>query len=348
MRDIFAASNYSRSQLYKWLQDIQERKRREPEQLREEVVENAATVISAFPHFGGKKGQAFMLYHGLGFVGQKAYDSIKKHVNRVLRQVVSGRKDIPAGKEKYEHIRPEGIGQIWAEDFTEIVIDGAALKLAILIDVFSQYILGWALALRATENLVAKPVRQALAANGGKAPEMFLLRDNGRQYASEGHGRLLAAHEIIERNTPAFTPQYNGAVECGGKEYKNVFYNVWERRQRNGTDKEKSLLERAELAAAETVQLLNHEIPRPAHGGVTPASVHQGQQEVMQAQIEEYRQEELARAEPPPLSRPYWDILKDGVKADLMSTKELLTKLAFFGMRPLRRVAQLNREVWGN
>jgi hypothetical protein len=33
---------------------------------------------------------------------------------------------------------------------------------------------------------------------------------------------------------------------------------------------------------------------------------------------------------------------------NVMSTKELLTKLAFFGMRPFRQVAKLNREVWRN
>jgi hypothetical protein len=41
-------------------------------------------------------------------------------------------------------------------------------------------------------------------------------------------------------------------------------------------------------------------------------------------------------------------VIKDGVQAELMSTRELLTKLAFFEMRPLRRVAKLNQEVWGN
>jgi transposase InsO family protein len=55
---------------------------------------------------------------------------------------------------------------------------------------------------------------------------MFLLRDNGKQYISEKHNRLLAAHEIVGRHIPPYTPQYNGAVECGCKEFKNVFYNV--------------------------------------------------------------------------------------------------------------------------
>lgn len=173
-----------------------------------------------------------MLYHEFGYIGQKAYDSLKKQVYRVLRQEVFCRKDLPASRGKYEHISPERIGQIWAEDFTEIVLDGTSFKLALLIDVFSQYILGWALARRATESLVAIPVRQALAANGGSPPELFLLQDNGRQYVSDDHCRLLEAHEIVGRHVPAYTPQYNGAVECGGKEFKNAFYNVWERRER--------------------------------------------------------------------------------------------------------------------
>ncbi|MBW2113212.1 MAG: hypothetical protein JRH00_17665, partial [Deltaproteobacteria bacterium] len=43
-----------------------------------------------------------------------------------------------------------------------------------------------------------------------------------------------------------------------------------------------------------------------------------------------------------------WDVIKQGVQAELISTKEVLTKLAFFVMRPLRRIAKINQEVWGN
>lgn len=349
LREICTACIHSLSQLYKWRKEAtRDRKVREQKVLEEHVIENAAALIATYPHFGGVKGQAFMLYHGLGLIGQKAYGNIKKNIKRVLRQEVSGRKDLPAGGGQYEHIRPERIAQIWAEDFTEIVLDGVSFKLALLIDVFSQYILGWALARRATESLVAIPVHQALAANANKPPEKFLLEDNGKQYVSEKHSGLLDAHEIVARHVPAYTPQYNGAVECGGKEFKNVFYNVWERRNRTATDKEKTFDDRAQLAAAECVHLLNGVIPRASLGGVTPADVQHGRKAQRQKVIDQYRQEQEARGTPPPLSRPFWDVLKGGVKANVMSTKELLTKLAFFGMRPLRQVAKLNREVWGN
>lgn len=343
-----AASHHSRSQLYQWCSGVSERKPRQPKVLAEEVLARATAVIVMFPHFGGGKGQAYLLYHQLGLIGQRAFDGLKKMVKRILCQEASGRRDRPGGREAYTHIRPQGVGQIWAEDFTEVVVDGETFKIALLIDVYSHYILGSALARRATEALVARPVLQALEVSAGKPPKLFLLEDNGRQYTSEDHQRLLTSHEIVSRHVPPYTPQYNGAVECGGKEFKNVFYTQWEARPATAADKEKNRLEEAEQVAAATVRLLNQVIPRPALGGVTPADVQQGEKEQRQQEIERYRLVEQAKPDPPPLSQPIWEVVKQEVKAEMMGTKELLTKLAFFGMRPLRRVAQLNREVWGN
>lgn len=343
---LYGACLHSRSQLYQWEKGIVDRKARASKVLDENLVEDTARIISDFPHFGGAKGQAYLLYHGIGFIGQKAYDGIKSKVRRVLIQEVSQR-DVPRSC-RYEHVRPDGIGQIWAEDFTQLAVNGVRFKVALLIDVFDQYILGCSVDRRATEALVAVPVQQALAASGGRPPAKFLLEDNGTQYVSERHQRMLKAHDIVSRNIPACTPQYNGSVECGGKEFKNLFYNVWERLERNHTDKEKSIDKRAHQAVAETVDLSNFQIPRPALGGVTPADVHFGLHQQRQKEISTYREQQMAKRTSKPLSRSIWDVIKQGVQAELMGAKELLTKLAFFGMRPLRRIAKINQEVWGN
>ena len=343
---IYGACGHSRSQLYQWEKGLMDRKARVPNVLDEKLIEDTARVVGDFPHFGGAKGQAYLLYHGIGFIGQKAYDGIKKKVRRVLIQEVS-QKDVP-GKCRYEHVRPEGIGEIWAEDFTQLAVNGIRFKVALLIDVFDQYILGCSVDRRATEALVAVPVQQALAANGGRPPAKFLLEDNGTQYVSERHQRLLKAHDIVSRNIPACTPQYNGSVECGGKEFKNLFYNVWERLERNHADKKKSIDERVHQAVAETVDLSNFQVPRPALGGVTPSDVHFGLHQQRQKELATYREQQLRKKISKPLSGSIWDVIKRGVQAELMGTKELLTKLAFFGMRPLRRIAKINQEVWGN
>jgi transposase InsO family protein len=283
-----------------------------------------------------------MLYHELGSISEKGYDRIKKNARRIFLQEVNRRRLFPE-REGYEHIRPRKVGEIWAEDFTEVTVEGHTFKAALLLDVFDQYYLGRAVAPVATAALVGRPVDQALKANGGQGPERFLLSDNGKQYISTKHQRYLTSTEIVQRLIPACVPQYNGSAECGMRDFKSVFYNVWERMKREGADEGKSLLARVEAAVEETVRLLNEAIPRPSLGGVTPADVHYGRKEVRQKEIREYRETEEAR-EVPPWERGYWDVLKSGLGIDRMSSGELLTKLAFFYRKPLRRIARQNRE----
>jgi transposase InsO family protein len=344
---IVSQSCFSRSQLYRWLKGEQlERKQRARKVLPEQTVENAACVIGMFPHFSGRKGQDYLLYHELGLIGEKAYEGIKRSVRQLFLEEV-GRRELFGEKAFYEHIRPQAVGEIWAEDFTELVVEGATFRVALLQDVFDQYYLGRAVAQRATASLVGRPVDQALVAEGGRVPKRFLLSDNGSQYISEQHGELLTSQQIVQRRIPACVPQYNGWIECGMRQFKSVFYNVWERRKREAADEEKSLLERVEAAVAETTDLLNDAIPRPCLGGVTPADVHFGRQEAEQARVQQYQEAEKARCDVAPWQRSYREILKSGLGLLKMTSGELLTKLAFFGRKPLRRIAQRNRESVG-
>jgi len=310
----------------------------------EATVENAAAVVARFPHFGGRKGQAFMLYHELGLIGMRAYDRIKRNVKRLLSQEVSRRRILP-GREFYEHVRAQQVGEIWAEDFTDVTVEGRTFKAAVLLDTYDTYYLGAAADNRATAALVRRPVDQALEKTGGKGPEKFLLSDNGSQYISAAHGQLLTSAEIVRRRIPACVPQYNGCVEGGMRDLKSVFYNVWEKRVRERADEEKSLLERVEAALSETVRLMNEEIPRPSLGGVTPADIHAGNRGAKRQQIQAYRQKESFRRNVPPWTRSYWEVLKSAVAAAQLTESELLTKLAFFCPNPLRRIARRNREL---
>lgn len=342
-----AQTRHSRSQLYRWLsgEDL-DRRERERKKMPEETVENAVNVIAMLPHMGGRKGQAYLLYHKLGLIGMNAYDRIKVNVGRFLGQEVSRRKLLPAPI-TYEHVRPQRPGQIWAEDFTELAVEGHTFKLALLLDTFDQYYLGWAVDFRASAALVGLPVTQALEKSEGRGPEQFLLSDNGSQYISDEHGRLLTSAEIVQRRIPACVPQYNGTVEGGMREFKSVFYNVWERRKRGPADEEKQLLGRVQSSVEETVAQISEAIPRPALGGVTPADVHHGKREAKQQEINRYREAEESRRDIPPWKRNYGAILRSGLQVEKMSDQELLTKLAFFGRRPLRRIAKRNRECVG-
>ena len=344
---ITAQSPFSRSQLYRWEKgEGLERKQREGKLLPEETVENAVKTIATFPHFGGRKGQAYMDYHRLGHLGQKEYGKIKRNLRRLFMQEVNRRR-LFRERESYEHVRPPAPGRIWGEDITDLVVERTQFKVALVLDVFDGYYLGAEAGRRATAEFVGAPVKQALELTDGQGPSEFLLSDNGSQYVSEKHRELLTSKEIVHRLIPACVPQYNGTVEGGMREFKSVFYNVWERRCREGAGEEEKLLDRVRAAVRETVELLNESIPRPSLGGVTPADVHFGRHEAKRKEVRQYVEKEKARKDVPPWRRSYWEILKSGLGLEEMSDGELLTKTAFFHRKPLRRIAQRNRESVG-
>ena len=116
------------------------------------------------------------------------------------------------------------------------------------------------------------------------------------------------------------------------RQFKSVFYNVWERRKREGVDEEKSLVRRVEAAVVEAVALLNESIPRPCLGGVTPADVHYDRNEAKEKQLREYREVQEARCDVAPWRRSFSAVLKSGLGLADMASGELLTKFVSFNL----------------
>lgn len=320
-------SYYSRSQFYTWLNagidGIAERKARECKPVSEDVVRSAVEVIRDYPHFGARKGTCYMIYHQSGYIPQHLYKSIKKIVKRLIFQEVSRRHLLPA-RTSYRHERAQAAGEIWAEDFSQIRV----------------------------------PVEQSLELNNGHGPKRFLLSDNGPQYVKTLHGDFLEKLGIIQKRIPSCHPEYNGSVECGIKEFKNVFYNVWadmetENRKKSEGEgvkvEEESLLERVQLAVAETIRKMNDEIPRPSLKGVTSADAWKGialeRREINRTYLEKEREKKEVMK---PWNRKAWSVIKERLFKDDVSNLELLTKFCFFLKRPLRKLANLGCEVLGN
>ena len=178
----------SKSQLYSWLNDgVHERKVRECKPVSKGVVKAALDVIWKYPHFGGVKGQCYMIYYQLGYLPQHLYKSLKEMVKRLIFQEVSNRK-LLGERRSYDHERSEKPGEIWAEDFTVLQLFGIKFYAALVIDVALPHYLGGTASLRADDKMVQGPVDQALELTGGKGPERFILSDNGPQYVGTQHG----------------------------------------------------------------------------------------------------------------------------------------------------------------
>ena len=349
--EVIRASGYSSSQFHLWLkQGACERKEREKKVVCEQTIEAAIDVIKTYPHFSGVKGQVYMVYHRLGFIPQHFYKELKRMVRRLVFQEVSTQNLLPE-RTSYTHERAEAPGEIWAEDFTQIMVYNHRYYIALVMDVKSQYYLGACSSTRASKQFVALPLDQAVAENQGKGPQKFLLSDNGKQYIDKVHEDHLDMLDIIHKKIPACTPQYNGTVECGVKEFKNVFYPLFARlEQEKDTDKKEKLSIRVAKTVEQCRTLLNNSIPRVSLNGITPLDVHKGNACKKIRDNQEWSNEEKKRNRKEGIlkTKSLWNSVKKRLFSKPLSKLQLMTIFCFFLKRPLRKVTKLIPEVLGN
>ena len=87
--------------------------------------------------------------------------------------------------------------QRWVSDTTELVIgEGGKLYLAAILDLFSRFIVGWALSAVNDRRLTLKALEMAVQR---RCPEAGLLHhsDRGCTYTCEGYQAMLATHGIL-------------------------------------------------------------------------------------------------------------------------------------------------------
>jgi putative transposase len=91
---------------------------------------------------------------------------------------------------------PSKINQAWVSDITYIATDQGWLYLAVVMDLYSRTIVGWAMDKQMTENLVIDALTMALSRRKIYAG-LLLHSDRGSQYASKAYQRLLIQNGII-------------------------------------------------------------------------------------------------------------------------------------------------------
>ena len=89
----------------------------------------------------------------------------------------------------------EAPDQVWAGDITFIPLASGFLYLAVILDLFSRRVVGWALADHMRSELVEDALDVALGSRV-PAPNMLHHSDRGCQYASTAYREKLAAHGI--------------------------------------------------------------------------------------------------------------------------------------------------------
>ena len=123
-----------------------------------------------------------------------------------------GRADAPSPNLLSGQPLPQKPNEVWAGDITFIPTQEGWLYLAVVIDLCSRRIIGWALADHLRADLVAEALGRALASRRGTRGVIF-HSDRGSQYGSRLYRRLLEENGLRQSMSARANPYHNAWSE---------------------------------------------------------------------------------------------------------------------------------------
>jgi putative transposase len=155
-----------------------------------------------------------------------------KRVERIMREdnllAVRWRKFVTTTDSEHEQrlywnlasrMEVSGINQLWVADITYIRLRDEFVYLAVVLDVYSRQIVGWALERTLQARLAVTALERAIAARG-PAPGLVHHSDRGIQYACADYVAILERHQIVASMSRAQCPWDNAICESWMKTLK--------------------------------------------------------------------------------------------------------------------------------
>ncbi len=119
------------------------------------------------------------------------------------------------------------INQVWVADITYIRILTGFVFLAVILDVFSRRVVGWALAKRIDHHLTVAALKMALRTRNPTA-ELIHHSDRGVQYACREYVMELHDHHVQISMSAKGNPYDNAYAESFFKTLKHEEISLWE------------------------------------------------------------------------------------------------------------------------
>lgn len=123
-----------------------------------------------------------------------------------------GRADKPSPNLLVDQPLPEKPNQVWAGDITFIPTASGWIYLAVVIDLCSRKIVGWALADHMRNELVSNALKQALSSRRTAAGIIF-HSDRGSQYGSAAYRQILNRAGMQQSMSARANPYHNAWTE---------------------------------------------------------------------------------------------------------------------------------------
>jgi putative transposase len=123
-----------------------------------------------------------------------------------------GRADKPSPNLLLDQPLPEKPNRVWAGDITFIPTAAGWIYLAVVIDLCSRKIVGWALADHLRTELVSDALKQALGSRD-TVPDLIFHSDRGSQYGSGAYRQMLSRAGMRQSMSARANPYHNAWTE---------------------------------------------------------------------------------------------------------------------------------------
>lgn len=189
----------SRSGYYAW--------RRRPRSLRDETNAELTETIRRLHEesrrvYGSPRIYAALRRRGIACGRHRVArlmreEGIRSTTKRRFRYIATKREETPAAPNRLERcFRAARPNRVWASDITIVKTAEGWLHLAIVLDLYSRKVVGWATSRAVTQTLALEALAMALAVRKPK-PGLVHHSDRGGQYLSASYQHLLDDHGAL-------------------------------------------------------------------------------------------------------------------------------------------------------
>jgi len=184
-------------------------------------------IHEEFPYYGYRRLHEHILKNTGEIINEKKIRRVmKKFKIQPIRKIKF--KVATTDSNHFERIYPNhiqgmmlnGVDQVWGADITYVRIRTGFLYLAVIMDLYSRRIVGWAISSSLDSGLCLEALKMAIAK---RKPKKGLIHhsDRGVQYASRAYVNVLKDHGIIPSMSAKGNPYDNAFLESLMKTIKH-------------------------------------------------------------------------------------------------------------------------------
>lgn len=156
----------------------------------------------------------------------RKYDLFRRIKQRFIRTTDSEH-GLPVYPNRIKGLEVTAVNQVWVADITYIRILTGFVFLAVILDVFSRRVVGWAISKRIDHHLTLTALRMALRVRQPK-PGLIHHSDQGVQYACRQYVEELEQNHAVMSMSAKGNPYHNAHAEAFFKTLKNEEVYLWE------------------------------------------------------------------------------------------------------------------------